>query len=95
MDITIKYDGSYPNLCSGNLTVIIEDKKHGKKEIEFPSYCLSSCGSVSFDDDWNENISEGEWSIEKWPKDFPEELKKSVLAAVNEQIEHGCYGGCV
>ena len=39
----IKYNGTYPNLCSGNLLVIINGK-----EWEFPNYCLRSGGSVGF-----------------------------------------------
>lgn len=88
--MTIKYDGAYPNLCSGNLIVIIDDK-----EWVFPNYCLSSGGSVSFDSDWNETVADGEWAITDWPKDFPEEYKNDVLEAVNSEISHGCCGGCV
>ena len=88
--IKIKYDGRYPNLCSGKLTVIIREKIW-----VFPNYCLSSGGSVTFDSEWNENVTSGEWSVSEWPKDFPEELKGSTLEAVNDQICHGCCGGCV
>ena len=35
--IKIDYDGEYPNLCSGHLTVYIDDVKYN-----FPDYCLSS-----------------------------------------------------
>ena len=89
MEIEIKYGGEYPNLCSGNLTVIIDGKEWDFGE------CLESGGSVSFDDEWNEYVSEGEWSIGRYPTDFPDELKRDVLEAVNNNIEHGCCGGCV
>lgn len=90
MNIQIKYNGSYPNLCSGSLTVIIDGK-----EWEFPSNCLASGGSVSFDENWNEEISSGPWRLYDYPEDFPEELKSAVLDAVNEHIPYGCCGGCV
>ena len=90
MKIEIKYDGEYPNLCSGQLIVIIDGK-----EWIFPNYCLSSGGSVSFDENWNEEVTEGEWSIREYPKDFPEELKDIVLYEINNAIYHGCCGGCV
>jgi hypothetical protein len=86
----IRYDGSYPNLCSGQLIVIID-----KKEWVFPSYCMSSGGGVSFDSDWCENVTSGEWSISEWPDNFPEDLKEDVLCAVNSEISQGCCGGCV
>lgn len=90
MKIEIRYNGAYPNLCSGDLVVIIDDT-----EWEFPDYCLCSGGSVWFDDEWNENVESGEWEITKWPENFPEEYKPWVLSAVNEDIPHGCCGGCV
>jgi hypothetical protein len=88
--IKIEYDGSYPNLCRGKLFIIIAGKKW-----EFPDYCLSSGGSVSFDDEWNENVASGPWLIKEWPKDFPDEFKDSVTEAINSEIRWGCCGGCV
>lgn len=90
MDIKIKYDGAYPNLCSGKLIVIIDGK-----EWVFPDYCLSSGGSVSFTDAWDEIVTQGPWTISDFPKDFPKNLKQAVEDAVNEYIPYGCCGGCV
>jgi len=90
MNITIKYDGAYPNLCSGKLLVTID----GKKWI-FPDYCLSSGGSVWFSKDWDEHVESGPWKINEWPKNFPVKYKVAVLDAVNSEIRHGCCGGCV
>jgi len=93
MNIEIKYNASYPSLCSGNLVVIIDGNTWN-----FPENCLISGGSVSislgFIDDYDE-ILEGEWSIEKWPDNFPEDLKEAVIREVNNQIEWGCCGGCI
>ena len=86
----VSYDGAYPNLCSGTLKMKLDGKI-----ITFPSYCLSSGGSVWFDDDWSEHVEEGEWTISKFPKDFPEELKEYAQELVNENVEPGCCGGCV
>jgi hypothetical protein len=88
--IKIIYDGEYPNLCSGNLSVEIDNKIW-----EFPDRCLKSNGEVYFDQDWNDYITKGLWDITEWPKDFPEYLKKEVLDAINDNIPHGCCGGCV
>lgn len=90
MDIKIEYDGGYPNLCRGTLIIHMRGCK-----IKFPDYCLSSGGNVCFDEDWEEQVDEGEWSVSEWPKDFPEEVKQDVINAINEQIPHGCCGGCV
>jgi hypothetical protein len=89
-NIKIKYDGSYPNLCSGTLKVTI-----GSTKWVFPSHCLSSGGYVHFDDDWNEDVGEGPWTICQWPKGFPEEYKERVIDAVNSKITWGCCGGCI
>ncbi len=90
MNIEIKYNGSYPNLCSGELIVIIDSK-----EYKFPNYCLSSGGSAYFTGDWDDIIEYGKWSISKWPENFPENLKDPVLEKVNDEIPWGCCGGCL
>jgi hypothetical protein len=86
----VSYDGEYPNLCSGKLIMNLDGK-----DIEFPSHCLSSGGNVSFDDDWNEEVSEGEWSLTDFPENFPQELKLEAERLCNENIPYGCCGGCV
>ena len=87
----VSYDGEYPNLCSG--TLILEIDGH---EIKFPAYCLSSGGSVTFSDDWDECVASGPWSIPDWP-DVPltEEAKKLCKDLVNENVPFGCCGGCL
>jgi hypothetical protein len=89
-NIKIRYDGEWPCLCMGNLTVIIDGNSY-----DFPPCCLSSGGSVSFDADWGEHVTHGDWAITEWPENFPEEFKKATEDAVNEQVCHGCCGGCV
>lgn len=86
----VSYDGDFPNLCSGTLVLAIDGK-----EIEFPGYCLSSGGSVSFTEDWDEIVASGEWSITEFPEGFPEELKAEAVQLVNDNIPSGCCGGCV
>lgn len=50
----VDYDGDYPNLCSGTLTIKIDGKERVLKRV------LRSGGSVWFDDDWSEHIEYGE-----------------------------------
>lgn len=86
----ISYDGSYPNLCSGQLKVSVDGK-----EWVFPSYCMSSGGSVWFDKDWSEHVEDGPWSIHDWPDGYPEEAKEKTIDMINEEVSWGCCGGCV
>jgi len=86
----VSYDGEYPNLCSGQLVIKLDEQ-----EWVFPSYCLSSGGSVSFDENWSEEVTDGPWSISKWPKGFPEDAKEFATDVVNTSISWGCCGGCV
>lgn len=83
----ISYDGSYPNLCSGNLVIEINGTRYDK------GFSLCSGGSVSFDDDWSECVTEGEWTVS-----VPDELVKyqnEIEEVVNENVLYGCCGGCV
>ena len=86
----ISYDGSYPNLCRGKLIMELDGK-----EIIFPENCLSSGGSVSFDEDWNANVLEGNWTISEYPNEFPNDLKEYAEELVNNNVPYGCCGGCV
>lgn len=91
-DIEVIYAGAFPNLnlCSGSLRI-----RMGNFDWEFPDHCLSSGGSVTFDENWSEDVTTGPWEIRKWPENFPEQFKKAVLDAVNAEIPWGCCGGCV
>lgn len=86
--IKIKYDGKYPNLCTGDLEVWINGTYY-----DFGDFCLHSGGNVSFHDGI-EKVEQGEWDVD-FPDNFPEEFKDEVLDKINEQIPHGCCGGCV
>lgn len=88
-EIKVEYDGGYPNLCRGKLIVVVDGK-----EWRFPEYCMNSGGSVTFDEDWNESISEGPWAISEWPENFPEDLKGAVEEAINLEVDYGCCGCC-
>ncbi len=91
MKIGISYDGKWPNLCSGRLVVSIDGK-----EWDFGDHVLNSGGAAGVDfSTYDEFCYSGPWSIDTWPHGFPEELKHAVVSAVNEQVEHGCCGGCI
>lgn len=86
----ISYDGEYPNLCFGTLILNLDGK-----DIEFPTDCLDSGGSVWFDKDWSDHVESGPWSISDWPKDWPDSAKDLAEHCVNENVPQGCCGGCI
>lgn len=90
MTIDVFYDGKYPNLCSGHLIVLIDNKKY-----DFGKYVLRSGGSS----DWKTGeIETGDWTFKdhiEYPKGFPMELKDEVLRQINLFIPKGCCGGCM
>lgn len=85
----VSYDGAYPNLCTGQLVLKINGQVR-----EFSRHCLQSGGTVWFDNDWNAHIENGRWSIDPRPEDL-EPLRKEIEECINENIPHGCCGGCV
>ena len=90
-NIRIEYDGDYPCLCMGHLKVYIDDMLY-----DFGKYCLSSGGEVrGGPPDWDFEVIEGDWFIIKWPENFPNNMKKAVLEAINMGIPHGCCSGCI
>ena len=107
----VEYTGGYPNLCSGRLFVKIDDKlvsfgnyclgEKGKTDDTnvpvYKSFWVSG-GSVSFDDDWDEHVTEGDWEACWKEKNYPKEIAKllpRLLELFNENVPHGCCGGCV
>lgn len=84
----VSYDGEYPNLCCGTLVMEIDGQ-----EVVFPEYCLCSGGSVWFDDDYDEHVTKGPWTV-RVPAGL-EHLKEEIEDCVNENIPWGCCGGCV
>lgn len=54
----IAYDGGYPNLCHGNLILKIDGNL-----VEFNNV-LESGGQVGFDENWEEYVVPGDWSVD-------------------------------
>ena len=89
--IKIKYDGEYPCLCFGHLEVWVDDIYY-----DFGKGCLSSGGGCGFSEDYTDSyVYDGDWTITDFPKDFPMELKEELTDIVNQEIPHGCCGGCL
>jgi hypothetical protein len=102
----ISYTGKYPNLCSGILTLKIDNKEvsfgkdyslpDSENKSNFNSF-WSSGGGCSFNDDWTESfVNRDEWII--YEDDLPEEYQKyaeEIEEVFNENVKHGCCGGCL
>lgn len=86
----ISYDGAWPNLCRGTLVVEKDGKQYSMYGV------LISGGNVSFDADWEANVEEGDWSIDR--NALAPELQddwRELESLVNDEIPHGCCGGCI
>lgn len=90
--VRVEYDGEYPCLCAGHLQVWVGDDYY-----DFGDHCLCSGGCICHDEDWDMWAEEGDWSIDetKIPKDFPMEYKDLLIDVINQEIPHGCCGGCI
>lgn len=90
MNIKIIYDGKYPCLCGGNLQVQVEETLW-----DFGKWAIISQGWIQQTADNDYITIEGDWIVISWPDNFPQELKPLVEEAINNQIPHGCCGGCI
>jgi hypothetical protein len=83
----VSYDGAYPCLCSGTLSLLVEGKPVELK------HCLVSGGGIT---EGYEGTYEGEWSVWLYGKnEWLEEYKEEIESVVNANIEWGCCGGCI
>ena len=88
--IKIKYDGKWPNLCSGHLEVWI-----GETYYDFGTYILQSGGCIKRNEDWDMWTEEGDWKVDLYEHPELEPYKEEITRVVNENVEHGCCGGCI
>lgn len=83
----ISYDGEFPCLCVGTLVLEIEGKRVELENV------LSSGGTCSIDNDYDEIVEEGPWSV-----NLPEEYRQheeEITDLVNDNVPFGCCGGCL
>ena len=103
----VSYDGEWPNLCRGYFIVKIDGKEYkfgrvwdDKDNTDILEEFWISGGSVTFDKDWNENVSSGPWELEfglkkeKYPE-VVQECLEDLIRIFNENVPEGCFGGCV
>lgn len=101
----ISYDGKYPNLCRGVLTLRIDGKEVSfgsnfseNKKGEYESFWESG-GCICIDDDGFYYADNGEWVLDIWDKNkYPEWIRcrmDEMIKCMNENVEWGCCGGCI
>ena len=90
----ISYDGKYPNLCKGKLTLKVENDI-----VDFIDI-LETNGRSYFDNKWEPHIEKGQWylcsdDIELNSFNFSYEEINLIEKLINENVELGCCGGCL
>lgn len=97
MDIEfISYKSSPWNLCSGILTVKINNviTTFGY-EGQYERFWHSG-GCATFDSEWNEIVKQAPWKF--YDSYFPKELMpyyKDLCNLFEANVPHGCCGGCI
>lgn len=91
----ISYNGKYPNLCYGDLTLEIKGKTvtFNKEKGCF----WKTGGGVGFSSDWEDTyVNHGPWRVEsnQMPLEY-REYAKEIENVINQNIPHGCCGGCI
>ena len=105
----ISYTGKWPNLCSGVLTVEIDGKqvgfghevgsyssiKHGYTDGNFERFWRSS-GQCYITNDNEEVVTQSAWvlDMDELDKQF-HDIADLLIDTFNENVPHGCCGGCL
>lgn len=96
----ISYDGKYPNLCRGKLTLEIDGEK-----VTFSPPVFFKPNNSMYRSFWSsggglnpnyEGTYQGEWVIDI--KEIPEQYRKyayEIDRVFNKNVEYGCCGGCI
>ena len=93
----VSYSGKYPCLCMGMLTLKIDGEevkfgnKYSHKDVDYPTFWHSGGGI-----DYNYETFSGEWIIDV--ESLPEHYRKyatEIDDVFNENVAHGCCGGCI
>ncbi len=85
----VSYDGKYPCLCFGTLTIKVDGKTYRFE------HALISGGGVYSDEEWNMWATQDDWKIDLEEHPELEPYKEEITRVVNENVEHGCCGGCI
>lgn len=85
----VSYDGKWPCLCYGTLTIKVNEKLY-----RFNNAMISG-GHICCGTDWDMWAEEGDWKINLEEHPELETYKEEIENVVNENVVHGCCGGCI
>ena len=93
----VKYDGGYPALCCGTLTLRIDGglKTFGSGDCDYRDFWRSG-GICGFTDEWRRGCVERHpWKLCEWrlPKGLQGHAQE-LIDLFNEHVPYGCCGGC-
>ena len=95
----ISYDGEWPNLCHGMLTVDIDGEIHkfhylfyNEDDPHLHRPFWTSGGSCGYDPFY---IDAKPWELFTYNDDFSKEMYEELLEVFNENVPFGCCGGCI
>lgn len=94
----VSYNGEFPNLCAGILTLNIDGetvtfgRRHNPAKQMFDRFWCSG-GYCNW---WTNEVAEGEWCV--CVDELPEQYRPyadEIRELMNANIPHGCCGGCI
>lgn len=94
----VSYDGEYPNLCCGTLTLLINGVyvRFGQDNLcDYSSFWTSGAGYFS-DDIIGDHSGKRDWLLSEYAE-IPEYLtpySNELIKIFNNNVEPGCCGGC-
>ena len=100
----VSYTGTYPNLCSGVLTLRIDGEEVRFGHDYFESWKTdgnydefwATGGTCGFYADGEDYVDHDEWQLVK--SNLPEKYKlygEELINVFNENVRWGCCGGCL
>lgn len=95
----VSYDGEYPNLCSGMLTLKINGEVktfyYDRKKADYPDFWYS--GGTCWVDGAEEDVTQADWEFD-WEAEhdcFSSSEKRQIEKLFQKNVPHGCCGGCI
>lgn len=85
----VSYDGKYPCLCDGTLTIRVNGNTY-----RFNNAMISG-GSIYRNEEWDMWVELGDWEVDLKEHPELEPYKEEITRLVNKNVEHGCCGGCI
>lgn len=88
----MSYDEEWPCLCHGELVLLVDGNV-----VSF-GRCLVSGGNVTHDEEWNFEVTSGDWSVNfdaVQHLNLTDDEKNLITDLVNENVPQGCCGGCI